>query len=365
MNITLLGLAAARCSLLSPFVTKPVLSKSHMFTAAHVRLSHQLGSFLFTNSPHPALAILHSDFSHFLRSCIVIESVTVIGASGQSASAVNVSDENFECVNTAFHSNTAQLFGAAICVTSLKTIKGNITGTTFRGNKATMGGAVYFCALESTLIVENSRFDSNTAQTGAHLFMAKATTMTFTGTEFMFAQGRSSIQFAAQAMSPTFDNCKFFGNNASLLFMANSNPSFTRCCFVNYGEGPSFAPITDKFFDTTYGAGSKYTFTDCAVNFKTLTKPNVLNEELANALKVEGYESQWEYCRIVPLPTPTVDVSWKLLAAKEAIVAICAFALVSIIGIVLVACGCCRSNVNWDVTEESESSAKLEDVPKE
>ena len=362
MNITLLSLAAARCSLLSPFVTAPQFSKSQMFTAAHLRLSHHLGSFVFTNSPRPALSVLHSQFSHFLRSCIVIESVTVVGASGQAASAVNVSDEDFVCLDTAFHSNTAPLFGAAICVTSLKAITGTIKGTTFRGNKATMGGAVYFCALDSTLVVENSRFDSNTAQTGAHLFMAKAKTMTFAGTEFMFAQGRSSIQFAAQAMSPKFDGCKFFGNNASLLFMASSTPSFTQCCFVNYGEGPSFAPITDKFFDTTYGAGSTYTFDNCAVNFKTFTAPGVANDALANALKVEGYESQWEYCRIVPLPTPTVDVSWKLLAAKEAIVAICAFALVSIIGIVLVACGCCRSNVNWDV---SESSSKLEDVPKE
>lgn len=361
MNITLFALTALRSHSLTPFATIPISSHFRAFLATDLRMSHQFCPFLFTNRPNPSVTVARSEFGHFLRSCIVIENIDIPGASGQSTSGATVS-ENFNCINNIFRANKAQLFGGAICVTSITSVTGNIQKTTFQSNEATMGGAVYFCANTGKLTVESSRFESNRAISGAHMFLSKAGTMSFTDTDFLFAQGRSSIQFALSQMSPSLTNCRFFHDNASLLFMAKSKPTFTRCCFTNYGDGPSFTPINDRFFDTSYGAESTYTFTDCCVNFKTFTETSVANDQLtAKLAQLTGSDSSCDYCRLVPLPTATVNASWQMLAAKEAIIAICAFAVVSIIGIIFVACGCCQTTVNWDVTDESSSI----DVPKE
>lgn len=311
-----------------------------MLSFKNLKVSHLFSSFLF-QSGIPKLSIQKSFFSRLTDACIKIESSNIHGVSGSTTTAVSLTG-SFNCTDTIFSNNSAPAFGAAISVISSDELIANIENTVFEFNKAAMGAAVYFCAEQGTITVDECTFKANSANTGSDLFIAKAHAMSFTGSTVSLSDGISSFHFATDNMNPTFTQCKFFRNKAALLFMKNSAPTFTDCCFMNYDDVPPYTPIATNFFITTYGEGTTYTFAGCCINLHmadlTSIHNDVLNSELANVAGTENPDC--DKCRVVPLPTPTVNASWSSRGAKEALIAVCAFAIISIVGVSLIClCG--------------------------
>ena len=272
--------------------------------------------------------------------------VTINDVSGASSSTVVA--QNFSCTDTVFAYNSDGLYGGALSIKSSKELEGLIQNTTFESNSAIMGGAIYFAVTNGILNVSNCTFTSNEAWKGSHLFIATLCHLKFLDTDFLFAQGQSSLYFALAGMNPYFCHCRFFRNDAPLLFVGASQPIFEFSWFMNYGEGL-------KFFDTYFANGTNYTFSESCINFQNIST-YILNEylecEIEN-LTETGDNAQCELGMVIPSATPTVNASWSLVAAKEAMIAICGFAFVAIVGLLAVVCGGCRKRSSeWDLSDD-------------
>lgn len=362
----------------SPLIQVPASFLTTTFIFRSLYASRSLSSMFQMSSGASSLQIRSSRFTKFLDSVVKIRGVQLNGEDFIE-SKTNSFSSSFNITDCRFLNNTNSDVGSAISVMDNSGIIGKIENCIFNYNKAGFGGAIFFLDKSGQLEISDCSFTSNTASaTGAHVFINTEMQPNISRSIFKFAHGITSIQFASDDVNATFYDCNFFQNDCGLGFSKNSKANFISCCFMNY-KNDNFEFINDKFINSNGSTGTTYEFVNCCINFKLLSEEIIGNINIDDEMnKYKSDESNETYClkcRIVPLPTPTVNAKWNSTASIEALVAMGVAIVISIIGIVLIACGYGApppdefDSSSTDTQEGgnvlSGSGAELEDIPRE
>ena len=342
LNSTLLALTLSSLSK-SPFLATTATVAGMRTSMSGIRASAFASHFISAGYKFGNFAIYKSSFDRFLRSPILVRSVDLPALSD---SVAPVTTENFTAQGSTFTRNTTPDVGGAIHVEGTAALKGDIVGCTFKSNSASFGGAVFVSASACSIAINTSLFDSNDAVGGAHVLLS-CNDFIFKDTNAMFGTGDTFIELTKATTPKLFENCNFFRNSGTFFVGEVTGLNLRSCCFMNYSDDGALS--TAPMFSGT----AQITLTQTSLNGETKASET----GAANAIKFTPKDPQGaaNNCRLIPLPTPTMDVKFST-AAIFIIVSIAFFVLVSIIGILIVVC-CASKNKDEELLEDKESSS--------
>ncbi|OHT11027.1 hypothetical protein TRFO_19415 [Tritrichomonas foetus] len=325
--------------------SSPLLSTSSDFSRSNLQISNfyihkHFSSLVFSSFPVFSNSVIHSHFSNFLNSVFSLHSVDQQFINGFSNSFSNpvIPKSSFLCKNSIFYNNSTPYNGGCISLTTNHQINCNISDCDFKNNTAGIGGALYFSSPAGNATLSRTTFQFNYAQIASHSFFLVAF-LYADSSNFRQSIGNKSslqliIQFTITNALFVFYNCHFFRNEGPLSYESLYHPIlFNRCCFLNYNLTEGY-PYTFNFFQTS----NLLSFDRCVINMQAINVFNIYSGSLMIHLKEE--DPRGNECRMIPTPTPTNGEQWSSETGIVTIVTIIFFAIVSIIGILIVSC--CR-----------------------
>jgi hypothetical protein len=168
-NLTLARLVSLSSVSVAPFLSIPDSHRRLRLSLSSLRFCRQFSSLLFATQVG-SLSLSGGHFSYFLRSVVSLSGGDIEGVSERSDAPARPGD-SFVCSGATFANNAAPYNGAAISVSLTQAMNGSITDSHFRSNVAGIGGAIFFANSAGALFVSWTRFESNSAEFGSHLFL--------------------------------------------------------------------------------------------------------------------------------------------------------------------------------------------------
>ena len=352
-NLSLLFLSISVSKSNSPFLSFSDSSKIRNFKISQIKFNHQFSTFFLSTANLQNIKIKKCEFNHFLNSIFHIES-DPIAISGFSHINDNPSSPSgsFICRNAHFYNNSTPYNGACISVTTNSLISCNISYSQFTGNRAGIGGSLYFVSSTGNATIVHCSFTQNNATVASHAFLM-ISFLEVNRTNFQQSFGtRSSLQLniliGVTTASFQFNECSFFRNEGPIAFESIYHTVvFVRCCFMDYNLTEGY-PYRFNFFKTS----NTITFENCIINMRRLTASAIYIDALENY--VGDYDSNGDSCRLVPTPSQTNGDSWTSNSGIITIFTIVFFGVISIIGIIMVSCCKCITPPN-NIGEEAET----------